>query len=134
MERLTQMQLETPIPNNLTEVAVPTSIRGKASEDHASCRLRVVNPNGLHLRAAAEIVKVVRRFSAEITFEHKGVRADARSILSIACLAVAGGSQVSASAIGADAAPALEALARLFARGFADADRPAEERVSGGRG
>ncbi|MCU0770141.1 MAG: HPr family phosphocarrier protein [Verrucomicrobia bacterium] len=83
-------------------------------------RLRVTNGTGLHLRAAAEIVKVAHGFQATITLEYRGVQADARSILSVACLAASAGSTVSVTAVGPDAAEALETLAALFARGFGE--------------
>lgn len=77
-----------------------------------SCR------EGLHLRAAGEVVKLARSFKAEILLEHGGRLADARSILSVVGLAVACNGLVSIEATGPDATEALDALELLFAAGF----------------
>ncbi len=91
-----------------------------ASPPTAASQVQVVNPNGLHLRCAAEIIRVVRAFAAEITLEHSGVKADARSIIGLLGLQALSGAVVSVNASGADAAQALTALEQLFATGFGE--------------
>ena len=80
--------------------------------------LQVTNSIGLHLRAAAEIVRVASAYDAAVTLECRGVQADARSVLSILCLAAECGTTLSTVAVGKDAAQALDALEALFVVGF----------------
>ncbi len=86
--------------------------------------LQITNATGLHLRAAAEIVKCARAFDSKITLEYLGVQADARSILSVACLAAAAGSIVSVRAVGCDASEAVQSIAALFDSGFGEEFKP----------
>lgn len=95
-------------------------VREVSEEPVVSRPMRVVGPNGLHLRAASEIVKLTRTLNAEIVLEHRGVKADARSILSIACLAAEKGALVSVTATGPDAMRAIAVLAKLFEGGFGE--------------
>jgi phosphotransferase system HPr (HPr) family protein len=106
-------------------IASPISYAAKLAQEKngrddecVSRSLRVINPSGLHLRAAAEIVKVALKFDAPITLIHHGVSANARSILKVASLAVSAGESVVVMAKGPDSAEALEALAELFRTGF----------------
>jgi phosphocarrier protein len=109
--------MDAPLPTHLDITTSPfaqTVIR----------HLRVSNATGLHLRAAAEIVKCARAFDARITFEFRGVQADARSILSLTCLAAASGSIVTVTAVGFDATEAVRVIAELFASGFGEICQP----------
>lgn len=90
------------------------------AEKSAARHVQVVNSNGLHLRPASEIIRVVRAFAAEITLEHCGVKANARSIIALLGLQAPPGAMVSVNASGTDAAQALTALERLFASGFGE--------------
>ena len=78
----------------------------------------VINSTGLHARAAAGLAKVVRALDAHVTLEHRGMAADARSVLSIMLLGAATGDIVRIRATGPNAAEAAEAVANLFACGF----------------
>ena len=86
-----------------------------------SCRLTIVNPLGLHARAAARFVNLAGRFQSQIRVARAARTVDGKSILGLLLLAAARGSEITISADGADAADALAALQDLVQRGFEDA-------------
>jgi phosphocarrier protein len=84
---------------------------------------RIVNPQGLHARPAALIVRLASRFGADITLgrdgnEHGAV--NAKSIMGVMMLAAECGSTVVIRADGDDAEQAADALAALVAEGFGE--------------
>ena len=81
-------------------------------------RVEVVNPLGLHARAAAEFVKVASRFKSDISVTRGPQTMDGKSILGILLLAAARGTAIDISADGADEADAVAALCRLTEQGF----------------
>ena len=78
----------------------------------------IVNPKGLHARAAAEVVKLVSQFNAEITIEHQGKTVAADSLIHLLTLAANCGKTISVTTSGEDAEIALEALSDLIQQGF----------------
>lgn len=80
----------------------------------------IVNPLGLHARAAAQLVRLAGRFSSRIliTRRESGVVADAKSLLSLLTLAASVGTPLEISVEGTDEADALASLEKLFASGF----------------
>lgn len=83
--------------------------------------LTIVNPLGLHARAAARFVHVAARFSSQVTVARKARVTDGKSIMGILLLAAARGTTITVTADGPDEAAAVEALAELVASGFGDA-------------
>jgi phosphocarrier protein HPr len=83
------------------------------------------NPNGLHARPSALIVKTLRPFQCKATVECKGLRANAESILGLMSLAAACGSKMTFTVTGGDAAQAMAAVHRLFDTHFEEAYRAA---------
>jgi phosphocarrier protein len=83
-------------------------------------QVTVVNPLGLHARAAARFVSVASRFQSHILVGRGQQTMDGKSILGLLLLAAARGSHLSISADGADEREALAALVALVARGFED--------------
>ncbi|MHB8078082.1 MAG: HPr family phosphocarrier protein [Candidatus Krumholzibacteriia bacterium] len=75
----------------------------------------VSDPVGFHLRAAGRIVKLTKRFSAEVTIRYHGRAANAKSIMGLASLAAECGSRVDIEADGSDESEALDALVQLIA-------------------
>jgi phosphocarrier protein HPr len=98
----------------------PANHGDRTGEPDVSTALRVINSSGLHLRAAAEIVTVAQAFDADITLEYRGVKVDARSVLSIVVLSAGLGATVHATGTGPEAKLALVALADLFGTGFGE--------------
>ena len=81
-------------------------------------RVTIVNQRGLHARAAARFVREAERFEAMIEVSNGDISVAGTSIMGLMMLAAGIGSEIRLSARGADAARALDALARLVADGF----------------
>ena len=77
-------------------------------------KVLVSNIKGLHLRAAAEVVKVAADFKCKIWLLKDGVQADARSIMGIITLVAPMGSEVIVKADGVDEEDAVRAIIALF--------------------
>ncbi|WP_421933499.1 HPr family phosphocarrier protein [Phenylobacterium sp.] len=84
----------------------------------ASRSVEIVNKRGLHARASAKFVKMASTFDAEVTVCKDGQVVDARSIMGLMMLAAGPGACIEIQADGAEAEPALDALAKLVADRF----------------
>jgi phosphocarrier protein len=82
--------------------------------------VEVVNPLGLHARAAARFVTRADQFRSRIQVTHGARTMDGKSILGLLLLAAARGSELTLSADGPDEAAAIEALVELVEKGFED--------------
>jgi phosphocarrier protein HPr len=84
--------------------------------------LKIINPLGLHARAAAQLVKLAGTFKSRIrlTRADNAVVADAKSILSVLTLAAGRGVELKLNVEGADETQAFEAIKDIFARGFGE--------------
>jgi phosphocarrier protein HPr len=80
--------------------------------------LTVKNPNGLHARTAAMLVKAANRYQSDIQIAKDGSTVNAKSIMGVLMLAAAQGTILTVVAEGADAVEAIAALAALFESGF----------------
>ncbi len=85
----------------------------KYSED-----VTIVNPLGLHARAATKLVQLCQQFRASIELHQDGKTADASSVLALLMLASSKGKTVQICTEGEDAAEALQAVAALIRNGF----------------
>lgn len=87
--------------------------------------VRVVNPLGLHARAAAQLVRAANEFTSAITLvrDDTGVSADAKSILSVLYVAAGKGASIKVIVQGEDESTAMERIAALFESGFGELDR-----------
>jgi len=84
--------------------------------------IKVVNPLGLHARAAAQVVKLANGFASRITIkrlEHNGL-ADANSILGLLALAASAGTTLQLNVEGEDEQDAFSAVEDIFRRGFGE--------------
>ena len=88
-------------------------------------RVHVTNRLGLHARAAALLVRTANKFQSALRLERvdQTAAADAKSILSVLMLAAARGTELRATADGADEIDAMNALCELFGNGFGENDR-----------
>ena len=86
-----------------------------------SCAVTVVNPLGLHARAAARFVHVASSFAAAIRVGRGGREMDGKSIMGLLLLSAAQGSSITISADGQDEQNAVAALCELVQRGFDEA-------------
>lgn len=78
----------------------------------------IANALGLHLRAAAQFVRLAQQFKADVRVHFDGREVDGKSILDLTTLAAACGSRLDLGASGADAAEALSALCKLIKSRF----------------
>lgn len=80
----------------------------------------VVNPLGMHARAAAKFVHLATRFRAHVRVTRDGREMDGKSIMGILLLAAARGTTIRISADGADEEDAVVALIGLVESGFGE--------------
>lgn len=82
--------------------------------------LTIHNPQGLHARPAANLVRLANQFSADVTVRKGTQFANAKSINQVATLGVVQGDEISVTAIGADSAEAIQAVEKLAAENFGE--------------
>jgi len=83
------------------------------------CTIAVIgNQRGLHARAAAKLVRVAEKFSAEVTIAKDDMKVSARSIMGLMMLAATRGTSIRICGSGPDAAAAIDALTDLVRRNF----------------
>ena len=80
--------------------------------------LLIINKLGLHARAAAKLIGVTGRFSADIMLEKDGRAVDGKSIMSVMMLAASKGTTLKVSANGEDEAVAMDAIETLINNRF----------------
>ncbi|MGV3516587.1 HPr family phosphocarrier protein [Luteitalea sp.] len=80
----------------------------------------IVNPLGLHARAAARFVRLASQYTATVRVARGSRELDGKSILGLLLLGAARGSSIVIRAEGPDAEPAVSALAALVAEGFGE--------------
>ena len=86
----------------------------------------VVNPLGMHARAAAKFVHLATGYASQVRVGRDGREMDGKSIMGILLLAAARGTTVTIVADGPDERDAVDALAALVASGFGE-ESPAVE-------
>jgi phosphocarrier protein HPr len=86
-----------------------------------ACSVTILNPLGLHARAAARFVHAAGRFTCEVRVGRGGREVDGKSIMGLLLLAAAKGSTVTIHADGPDEVAATAALCALIERGFDEA-------------
>ena len=106
--------------------AVPALSRGvetsvaNMEQPLATRALRVGIPEGLHMRAAMEVAKLLGRFDSHVVLVKADQRVDGRDVLQILSLAAVQHEELTAEASGSQAEEALAALAVLFENDFAE--------------
>ncbi|WP_291986710.1 HPr family phosphocarrier protein [Luteitalea sp.] len=80
----------------------------------------IVNPLGLHARAAARFVRLASQYASTIRVARGSRELDGKSILGLLLLGAARGSSIVIRAEGTDAEPAVAALVALVAEGFGE--------------
>ncbi len=83
-------------------------------------KMMIVNKLGLHLRAAAELVKVANKFKSHITIHHGIQNVNAKSLMGLMTLAAAKGTEIEFVADGEDAKDAIAALRKLLENKFGE--------------
>ncbi len=90
------------------------------SEQTYEIEIEIRNPEGLHMRPAMQFVDLANSFESAISVGHQDVSADAKSIMQMTMLAATCGTRLKITAIGSDAARAVEALQDLANHKFTD--------------
>lgn len=88
--------------------------------DSQSISWTVLNPNGLHVRPAAQLVGVLAPFKADLWLEKEGRGVDPRSLNQLATLQIRQGDTIRLLASGPEAGQALDAFSALARRGFGE--------------
>jgi phosphotransferase system HPr (HPr) family protein len=80
--------------------------------------VRIANPEGLHLQAAAALSQAARKCECNIRITCNEQIADAKSILELLCLRASTGSEVTIEAFGPGSAYAVKRITDLIHSGF----------------
>ena len=86
-----------------------------------SCTVTIINPLGLHARAAARFVHAASGFESRIRVGKGSREMDGKSIMGLLLLSASQGTAITISADGPDEGEAMTALCALIARGFDEA-------------
>ncbi len=89
-------------------------------QQEVSGSLEIINPLGLHARAASKLVSLANRYSAEVWIDKDGTEVNGKSILGVLMLAAAKGTVITLRCEGSDADEAYKALAGLVQDGFGE--------------
>ena len=84
--------------------------------------VEIINKLGLHARASAKLTQVAGRFTSKVWVSRNGRRVNAKSIMGVMMLAAAKGSTVVVETDGPDEELALDAVTRLIAERFEEAE------------
>lgn len=90
----------------------------------------LINPNGLHARPAAQLVKMVAGFDAVVELEFDEEVVSAKSTLNIAGLGTRGGDELIIRATGPQAKEAVEQIKEFIGSGFGEVELPAAVELS----
>ena len=82
--------------------------------------LIIRNPRGLHVRAATVLANALKPYDAEVTISRGEQSANARSVMHLLLLTAGQGSEVEVSAVGPQAAEAMEAVSGVIEDGFGE--------------
>jgi len=80
--------------------------------------LTLINPLGLHARAASKLVDVTKAFSSTVTLTKEGKTVDGKSIMSVLLLGAPVGSTLDIEVTGEDEEAAMTAICSLIEAGF----------------
>ena len=86
------------------------------------CAVTILNPLGLHARAAARFVHAASGFACRVTVGRGEREVDGKSIMGLLLLAASQGSEITISADGPDEDAAIAALCALIERGLDEYD------------
>lgn len=90
------------------------------SQPKATRTVTIVNPEGLHARAATLVAGTVRRFQAKVELIKGRQRVEATDVLQMLSLGAGEGEQLQLEALGSDAEAALDAVTELFSSKFGE--------------
>lgn len=85
-----------------------------------TAKVKVVNPQGLHMRPAHVFVGGVKNFSSDVTIIFKGTSVNAKSIMQVMLAGIKQGSEIEVCCEGADEQEALDEAVRLIESGLGE--------------
>src|ERR1044071_7466263 len=88
--------------------------------------LVIQNETGLHARPAKVLVNLAKQFKSNISLQHKGKRANAKSMVSVLTLGAVRGSDITVQVEGVDEEIAITELESAIRSGLGDNDGHAE--------
>lgn len=77
-------------------------------------QVKIIDPNGLHIRPAAKFVKEAKNFNSDITVIFNGKIANAKSLFKIQTLGLTQGSVITITGKGKDEKKAVKHLINLI--------------------
>lgn len=83
-----------------------------------NCSLQLINPLGLHARAASKLVDVSKGFASQVTLSKDGQRVDGKSIMALLMLGAPVGTELQLEVAGEDETAAIAAIRELIEAGF----------------
>jgi len=78
----------------------------------------IVNKAGLHVRPAANIVKLAAKYKSEFIIHREGLSINGKSIIGVMTLTAAQGTKLNLTFDGSDEKEAAEEIVNFFERGF----------------
>ena len=88
-----------------------------------STTITLINPLGLHARAASKLVDTAKAFASTITLSKDGKDVDGKSIMSLLLLGAPVGSQLQLMVEGDDEDRAFDGICELINAGFYELDQ-----------
>jgi phosphoenolpyruvate-protein phosphotransferase len=88
--------------------------------------LVIQNQTGLHARPAKVLVNLAKQFKSDISLQHGGKRANAKSMVSVLTLGVVRGSDITVQANGVDEEKAIAEIEAAIRSGLGDNETPVE--------
>ena len=83
-------------------------------------KVTIKNTTGLHLRPAGFFCKTAVQFKSKITFQHKDITANAKSLLSVLGACIKRGDEIELVCDGEDEEEALETMLRIIEGGLGE--------------
>lgn len=80
----------------------------------------IKNPTGLHLRPAGLFCKTAVQFKSRISFQHKDITANAKSVLSVLGACIKRGDEIELICEGIDEDEALKAMVKIIEDGLGE--------------
>ena len=90
------------------------------SAHRVTAKVKVVNPQGLHMRPAHVFVGGVKNFSSDVKIVFKGASVNAKSIMHLMAACIKQGSEIEIQCCGEQEADALKAAVELVESGLGE--------------
>lgn len=91
-----------------------------SNRQEVRAELEIVNPLGLHARAASKLVSLANKFTSDVYLARGETEVNAKSMLGVLMLACGKGSKIQLRCVGADSPACLAGLSDLVRSGFGE--------------